>query len=213
MSFLGLHRIKRLNGSIRYMTAKQIYKRILKDSYSEKEWIASVPEIIRICEEADFPKEYAEKIKICILKYFANVEIYKKEKPKCHMLIGTNTAVKDCYNSMRDSKNKNVICARKKYFEAIIDSVIRGFDTLQIPSRFDPTYKKICKNWKQAMFEEYFEKQPIKDIAKMKRLFKIELHDTLKKSMGQEIFKQAEEKGIVYSKTDDNKQNPINKER
>lgn len=213
MSFLGLYKINKLNGSTRYMSAKQIYKRILKDSYSEKEWMASVPEIIRICEEADFPKEYAEKIKICILKYFANVEINKKEKLKCHMQIGTNTALKDCYNSMRTSKNQNVICAREKYFEAILKSVIRGFDTLQIPSRFDPKYKQICNNWKQDMFEEYFEKQPIKDIEKMKRIFKIELHDTLKKSMGQEIFKQAEEKGIIYSKTDDNKQNPINKER
>ena len=128
------------------------------------------------------------------------------------MQMGTNTAIKDCYNSMRDSKNKNVICARKKYFESILDSVIRGFDTLQIPSRFDPTYKQVCKNWKQAMFDEYFENQPIKDIEKMKRLFKIELHDTLKKSMGQEIFKQAEEKGIVYSKQDNINDN-INKER
>ena len=73
MSFFGLYKINKLNGSTRYMTAKQIYKRILKDSYSENEWIASVPEIIRICEEAGFPKDYAEKIKIRILKYFANV--------------------------------------------------------------------------------------------------------------------------------------------
>ena len=192
MSFLGLYKVNSLNGSTRYLSAKQIYKRILKDSQSENNWVMSVPEIVRICEEPDFPKDFAEKIKVCILKYFANAEIYNKEKSECHMQIRTNAAVKDCYNSMKFSKNENVISARKKYFEAILDSVIRGFNTLQIHSRFDPTYKQICKNWKQAMFDEYFENQPIKDIEKMKRLFKIELHDIVRKAMNKYAYGQEE---------------------
>lgn len=214
MSFLGLYKINGLNGNTRYMSAKQIYKRILKDSQSENNWIASVSEIFRICEEPDFPKKYSEKIKICILKYFANVEINKKEKSEFHTQIGTNIAVKDCYNSMRFSKNENVISARKKYFDAILDSVIHSFDTITIPKQFKNTYKQVCKEWKKSMFEEYFENQPIKDIAKMKRLLKIELHDTIKKSIGQEIFEWANEKKIIQSRgLGESQQTSINKER
>lgn len=145
MSFFGLYKINGLDGKSHYMRAKQIYKRVIKDSYSDKDWVASVSEIFRICEGPDFSKEYAEKIKICILKYFANIEIYKKDIPKCHMQKGTNTAVKNCYNSLRFSKNKNVISARKKYFEAILDSVIHSFDTITIPKQFKDTYKQVFK--------------------------------------------------------------------
>ena len=214
MNFFGLYKINRLNGSTRYMSAKQIYKRILKDSQSENNWIASVSEIFRICEESDFPEEYAEKIKICILKYFANIESYKKNIPKCHMQKGTNTVVKNFYNSMMFSKNEKIISARKKYFEAILDSVIHSFDTITIPKQFKDTYKQVCKEWKKSMFDEYFENQPIKDIETMKRLLKIELHDTIKKSIGQEILEWAKEKKIIQSRgLGEIQQCPINKER
>lgn len=215
MSFLGLYRIIGFDGNPHYMSAKKIYKRVLKDSNSDKDWLASVPELLKICERPDFPKDYAEKIKICILKYFANMEIYKKERPKCHMQKGTNTAVKNCYNSMRFLKNENVISARKKYFDAILDSVIRSFDTLQISSRFDSAYKQVCRNWKKAMFEEYFENQPIKDIEKMKGLLKIELHDTIKKALSQEKLKLIDDEKNVNDSNGlkENQQYNINKER
>ena len=214
MFFLGLYKINGLDGNTHYMRAKQIYKKVLKDSYSDNDWVLSVSELLRICERPDFPKDYGDKIKICILKYFANIESYKKDIPKCHMQIGTNTAVKDCYNSMRFSKNEKVISARKKYFEAILDSVIHSFDTITIPKQFKDTYKQVCKEWKKSMFEEYFENQPIKDIEKMKRLLKIELHDTIKKSIGQEILEWANEKKIIQSRgLGASQQNSINKER
>ncbi len=214
MKFFGLYKINGLDGNIHYMRAKQIYKKVLKDSYSDKDWVLSVSELLRICERPDFPKDYGEKIKICILKYFANIESYKKDIPKCHMLIGTNTAVKDCYNSMRFSKNEKVISARKKYFEAILDSVIHSFDTITIPKQFKDTYKQVCKEWKKSMFEEYFGNQPIKDIEKMKRLLRIELHDKIKKSIGQEILEWAKEKKNIQSRgLGESQQCSINKDR
>lgn len=64
------------------------------------------------------------------------------------------------------------------------------------------------------MFEEYFENQPIKDIEKMKGLLKIELHDTIKKSIGQEILEWANEKKIIQSRgLGEGQQHSINKER
>ena len=214
MSFLGLYRIDGYDGNPHYMSAKKIYKRVLKDSYSDKDWVASVSELLRICERPDFPKEYSEKIKICILKYFANIEIYKKERPKCHMQKGTNTAVKKCYNSIIFSKNEDVISARKKYFDAILNSVIRSFDTLQISSRFDSTYKQVCKNWKKSMFEEYFDDKPIKNIEEMKRILKIELHDTIIKALNQGIIELANRREIIQSRgLGESQQYSINKER
>lgn len=212
MRFFGLYKINGLNDRTYYMTAKQIYKRILKDSQSENDWIVSVAEILRICEENDFPKDYAEKIKICILKYFANIEIYKKEKPKCHMQNGTNIAVKNCYNSIMYSTNKDVISARKKYFCALLDNVIDNFRSIQIPADFKPTYKKVCKNWKENMIEKYFDDNPIKNIERMKNLFKMELFDAVIKALNKEKFKQTDDNSRIYT-GDKNYQIQVEKDR
>ena len=78
MSFLGLYKIKGCNGKIYYKTAKQLYEQILNDSKSNHELIATASELVRICEEPDFPKNYVEEIKICILKSYASLERNKK---------------------------------------------------------------------------------------------------------------------------------------
>ena len=99
MGFLGFYRINGIDGKKHIMTAKQLYKRILEDSKSEYNWIAHASEILRICNDFDFPDEYAKGIRISILKGFANVKI-KQEIPSYHT-IEDEKAVNKCYNSMR----------------------------------------------------------------------------------------------------------------
>lgn len=50
-----------------FMTAKQLCERVLTDSKSDYNWIASAAELVRVCTQPSFPQEYAQAIEIAIL--------------------------------------------------------------------------------------------------------------------------------------------------
>jgi len=65
--FVKTFRIKSWSGKIHRMTAQQLYERILKDSKSNYNWIASATELVRVCRHPDFPGKYAQEIKLAYL--------------------------------------------------------------------------------------------------------------------------------------------------
>ena len=46
------------HGDTYSLTAKQLYERILDDSKSDYNWIASASELVRICKKTGFPNKY-----------------------------------------------------------------------------------------------------------------------------------------------------------
>lgn len=104
------------------LTAKELYERIMLESKSDYNWIAPAKELVRVCNESNFPKEYATAIKVAILNAYANIE---SRKENC----GSNRygndpeneeAVQYCYNSLYGNDNEEVAIARHKYLTVMI---------------------------------------------------------------------------------------------
>ena len=191
MGFLGFYRIEGIDGKTHIMTAKQFYKRILEDSKSDYNWIAHASEIVRICDEPDFPNEYAKEIKIRILKCFANIKT-KQERLSYHTIEDEN-AVKNCYNFMRLSKDKDVIDARERYFYSILKS-IEKYEKYgnRLKMLHGASYFKVCDEWKKSMFEKYYTDKPVNNFESLKSILKNEFINTLKSAERTGRFKNSE---------------------
>ena len=77
-SFEKKYNITGWKGKKYSLTAKQLYERVLEDSKSDYNWIASATELVRVCNDSCFPEKYAIAIKIIILNSFANLELQKE---------------------------------------------------------------------------------------------------------------------------------------
>lgn len=191
MGFLGFYRIDGLDGKMHIMTAKQLYKRIVEDSKSDYNWIAHASEILRICDEPDFPDEYAKEIKICILKCSANIKM-KRERLSYHT-IEDEKAVNKCYNSMRLSKDKDIIDARKRYFSSILRSIIKN-DKYgnRLEMLHGLSYYKVCDEWKELMLEKYDTDKPVKNFESLNSILKNEFINMLKSAERNGRFRGSE---------------------
>ena len=191
MGFLGFYRIEDIDGKTHIMTAKQLYKRILEDSKSDYNWIAHASEIIRICDEPDFPDEYAKEIKIRVLKCFANIKT-KQERISYHTIEDEN-AVNECYNSMGLLEDKDAIDARKRYFYSILNS-IEKYDKYgnRLKMLHGISYFKVCDEWKKSMFEKYYTDKPIKNFESLNSILKNEFINMLKSEERRGRFKNSE---------------------
>lgn len=170
-------------GTKHSLTAKELYERVLKDSQSDYNWIASATELVRVCNEPAFPEMYANAIKIIILNCFANLEL-KKEHTSFREKTD-NIAVYSCYYSL-PSEDETVIKVKHKYLTAIITSITKySRSGVRLPSHPGPTYNKICEEWKNAKFEEYCSQEKI-NFEKLRNL----LYNDFEK-----IIKSAEESG------------------
>lgn len=173
------------HGDIYSLTAKQFYERVLNDSKSDYNWIASASELVRICKETSFPTEYALAIKCAILNCFANIEQRANcggdryiDKP------ADQEAVQECYNSLYGVEDEEAVLARRRYLAEIIvtASYTRIFDSHYHPG---PTFRKLRKDWNKSKVLEYISKEKID----FKQLVEV-LHDEFV-----EIIKKAEVDG------------------
>ncbi|MCI8548196.1 MAG: hypothetical protein HFJ38_04840 [Bacilli bacterium] len=171
--------------STHLLTAKELHERVMKDSKSDYNWIASASELVRICKKTSFPAYYALDIKIAILNCFANIE----NRANCggdryRDDPADKEAVQYCYNSLYGNDNEKAIIARKRYLIEMIKtaSYVNIFDSLYHPG---PTYRKLCEDWRKSKFDEYISKEKIDFI---------QLVETLSNSFA-EVVKAAESKG------------------
>ena len=135
------------------LTAKQLYERVLEDSKSDYNWIASATELVRVCNDPCFPEIYAVGIKIIILNCFANLEL-QKEYPSKGELTDAE-AVYSCYNSLptTDETAKKV---KEKYLTAVITGITKYTQSeVRLPIHVGPTYTKKVEEWKKKKFDEY----------------------------------------------------------
>lgn len=140
-------------GDIYSLTAKQLYDRVLEDSKSDYNWIASATELVRVCNDPCFPEIYAVGIKIIILNRFANLEL-QKEYPSRREPT-EEEAVYSCYNSLpaTDETAKKV---KKKYLTAVITGIIKYTQSeVRLPIYIGTIYKQKVEEWKKKKIDEY----------------------------------------------------------
>lgn len=169
------------------LTAKQLYERILEDSKSDYNWIASATELVRVCNDPCFPKTYAQGIKLTILNCFANLEL-QKEFP-CNFQSTDKAAVYSCYHTL-PSTDAAVIKVKEKYLAAIIKAITKYTKSeVRFPIHPGPAYQKICVDWEKSKFDEYVSKEKI-DFDQLRE----DLYDDFEKTI-----KTAEEDGVFES--------------
>lgn len=174
-----------------YLTAKELYERVLEDSKSDYNWIASATELVRICKEPEFPKEYADGIKMAILNCFANLEI-RKEFPSRREATASES-VSYCYHSLSDDV-EGVKKVKEKYLKAIIHAITKYDRTsCRFTIHYGPAYQKVCDDWKKSKLEEYVTKEQI-DFEEMRNKLYTDFDETIKKAEDKGVFKADDEK-------------------
>lgn len=135
-----------------FMTAKQLCERVLTDSKSDYNWIASATELVRVCTQPSFPQKYAQTIEIAILNCFASLET--KKEFGGHREDTDDEAVCFCYRALF-GVSEEADKARQNYLRAIIQGITRYHFGLFEFRHYGPTYHQICDEWKNSMFEKY----------------------------------------------------------
>ena len=186
------YKITGWHGETQVLTAKNLYERVLEDSKSDYNWLASAAELVRVCNEPDFPEIYATNIKIIILNCFANLEL--QQEKCCNRRQTDKEAVYSCYNSLPE-KDAAVIKAKEKYLAAIIEGITRySGDEERFPIHFGPAYKKTCENWKKAKLNEYVSEVKI-DFNQLRERLNADFEKTIKEAEKNGIFNEDDKLG------------------
>lgn len=182
-------------GKRRYhlMTARGLCNRIIDEaSKSNYNWIAPASELVRIIKKPHFPYDDAKPIMICILNCYADLETMK-EVPSNK---GPNfeDAILYCYNTLCYSTDREAQKARRDYFKALLNSICKYNNDLQMSKRFGEAYKKIITDWKNSMELEYFKTEPVKSLIVLKADMKKELNIILKNADENGVFDEDSKK-------------------
>lgn len=190
------YKITGWHGETQVLTAKNLYERVLEDSKSDYNWLASAAELVRVCNEPDFPEIYATNIKIIILNCFANLEL--QQEKCCNRRQTDKEAVYSCYNSLPET-DAAVIKAKEKYLAAIIEGITRySGDEERFPIHFGPAYKKTCENWKKAKLNEYVSEVKI-DFNQLRERLNADFEKTIKEAEKNGIFDEDDNLGSHIS--------------
>ena len=119
---LGKYQVNGIDGTPHIMNAEQLCNRVVEDSKKSNNWIASIPELWRVCHIEGFPNEYAKQIEECILNYHRNLE---RENGFLYDSQEEREIVKEIYTSFIKSKDEKELSIAKDYFEAILDGIIK----------------------------------------------------------------------------------------
>lgn len=173
------------------LTAKELYERVLDDSKSNYNWIASATELVRICRETDFPEKYVASIKAIILNCFADLE--RKKEYGSHGEPTDPQAVYYCYNSLSGT-DKKVKEIKEKYLKAVIVAIVKYTkEEVRFPIHRGDNYRKICKEWEKEKFEEWSSKEEI-DFCQLKEYLYDDFEKTIKKAEEEGTFVEEDER-------------------
>lgn len=190
------YKITGWHGETQVLTAKNLYERVVENSKSDYNWIASAAELVRVCNEPDFPEMYATNIKIIILNCFANLEL--QQERCCNRRRTDKEAVYSCYNSLSGT-DAAVIKAKEKYLAAIIEGITRySGDEERFPIHFGHAYKKTCENWKKAKLKEYVSEVKI-DFNQLRERLNADFEKTIKEADEKGFFDEDDKLGVHVS--------------
>ena len=118
----------REGGSLR-LTAKQLTTRVLEDSESDYNWIASASELVRVCQSTGFPQEYATVIMMTILNCYGNIyHTANNGGDLCKIDPNDKKAIEECFNRLRKKKSESVQLTREYWLKERIDFITRNTD-------------------------------------------------------------------------------------
>ena len=197
-SFEKQYKVKGWHGDTHSLTAKALYERVLKDSKSDYNWIASATELVKVCNDPCFPEMYAIGIKVMILNCCANLEL-KKEYP-INEEVTDEEAIYSCYNYL-PSTDDTAKKAKEKYLTAVITGITKYTTSeVRFPIHNGTTYKQKVEEWKKAKFDEYVSATEI-DFDQLRK----DLYDDFDR-----MVKTAEEEG-AFEKDDEEHREEMNK--
>lgn len=165
------------------LTAEELYLQVLEDSKRDYNWIASAPELCRVCDNPEFPEKYAKKIKIMILNCFANFE-----KSGIPITQEGREAALHCYNTL-PPEDEEVSMAKKRYLEAIMDFVIE-YEMEKNGRHIGQSYKEVCSEWKKSHLNEF---GYIVNLKEIKEYLYADLKKTIGKAEQEGKFKKDDE--------------------
>ncbi len=176
--------IKDCKGKTHSLTADQIYNLVLEDSRSDYGYFIAANELMRVCNEPDFPEEYRCRIKIILLNCFASLELDKEVSPA--QSEADTTAVYSCYNSLQN-KDEEAMQAKHTYLKAIILSVLKYTKSgIRLPSHTGTIYHDLCRDWADEKFNEFVSNEQI-DFNHLRDFLYSDFDNTIK---------EAEEAGL-----------------
>lgn len=173
------------------LTAKELYERVMEDSKSNYNWIAPATELVRICKEPGFPKQYANEIKIAILNCFANIEVCKEYPSRSESTA--QESVSYCYHTVSDASDMAKE-AKRKYLKAIIHAITKYDRTsCRLFMHHGPALRKVCEDWEKEKFDEYICKKEI-DFEEMRETLYVDFDKVIKDAEEKGVFKEDDEK-------------------
>ena len=128
-------------GENQTMSAREIYHTVMQNrKESDYDWIVPANELVNLCKNPKFPREYAVDIEMAILICFANIEAgVNRGGDKYATKAEDATAVQYCYDELgrlvklTDNKEfkKTLNLVRTRYLKEMITSAVntstRGF--------------------------------------------------------------------------------------
>ena len=181
------------DGNLHLFTAHDLYKRIMEDSKSDFNWIASATILVKICKEPSFPAEYAKGIKVAILNCFASIN-HRKNKGGDSPVISQSDfeAIEYCYNSLYDEKADDAVKARTDFLTEAITSACKPsfWDFFYHPG---PTYQNLKQNFISSNVKKYISQKDV-DFKQLKSTLKAEFTDLIEAEEKKGSFDEDERK-------------------
>ena len=189
------------NGEERTMRAKDIYEIIIGQSKdSDYNWMAPAIELVKLCRNQDFPREYAVDIEMAILTCFANIEArVNRGGDKYVDKVDNVLAVQYCYNDLgrlaqstdNEELKKSIIAVRTRYLKEMISSAVNT--TIRGDYIYCDAYGKL----KEEIMGKYFVEYSVQDGFNIKDMYE-EISDETDK-----IFRQAYKSGMFKQAEDE----------
>ena len=188
-------------GENKTMSARKIYHTVMQNSReSDYDWIAPASELVNLCKNPKFPREYAVNIETAILTCFANIESrVNRGGDKYATKAEDAAAVQYCYDELgrleksTDNKElkKTLNFVRTRYLKEMISSAVNT--TIRGDYIYCDAYGKL----KEEVIGKYFVEYSVQEGFNIKDMYE-EISDETDK-----IFRQAYESGMFKQAEDE----------
>ena len=183
------------------MRAKDIYNIIMVQSKEDDYgWIAPARELVKLCKNQNFPREYAVDIEMAILACFTNIEARVNRGSDKYITKEEDLlAVQYCYDELgrlskeTDDKEfkKTLSSLRTRYLKEMISSAINT------TVRGDYIYCEAYRKLKEEIVAKYFVEYSVKEGFSIKDMYKDVSDETNK------IFMEAYKSGMFKQSEDE----------
>ena len=162
------------------LTAEQLKNRVLNDSKSNYDWIASATELVRICNSKNFPQKFAVEIKRAILNSFANLATANDEDFSYERSTDQQVVI-ECFNTLDQNNELNKKIQQKYIMQRIRAVTYNSFELPPIMI-YGEEFIDFRNQWIQKQYQEINELKEISQniFEALKNKFLLELEEAEK---------------------------------